>query len=275
MKLFSNYNFTGSNVTVTQDNGCFYGSPLNDWASSLCLGANCPTPPPVPLIDIKGYIKDATTGTPIADNLLSSGAVSVTFTGPRGNSFAAEILAGGIYEVKLPAGKYKRVAKLGNYADNNNPDVDIQTSTDQSNEANTILLVPIIKGWNVVLTWNNVVQDLDLYAKLPDGNLIFYRNKASDDGKVTLDVDARHGFGPETLSFHDIGHGKFLIFVNNYSNDAPIGQSDAKVTIYADGKQLKRFDVKPDATALWWKVAEIDMDAKRHNPIEIYQDDSS
>jgi len=223
-------------------------------------------------VTIKGFIKDGTTARLIPATILSSGNVKVIFQGSGGQTYPATILAGSIYQVKLPTGNYKRNTSLNGYS-SNSANVKFTASSDETNGLNTILLVPIIRGWTAVLTWNGAVKDLDLISVGPNNEMVNFQKKVSANGKVTLDVDDRDGFGPETISFKDVTTGKYTLYVHNYSNEDVLFKAAPKLTLYQNGNQVAQAIIKApsDNSLRFWKVFEINADNGSFNTINSVQ----
>jgi len=209
------------------------------------------------LFTITGLIKDSTT-----NKIINDKNATVTFVNTATKTeYKATVLPGGVYSVdKLPEGKYNISASLAKHADFADTR-QISASSDETNKINIILLSPIISGWRVVLTWGATPLDLDAHVALPDGNNeVNFDNKKSKDGLVTLDVDAKLGFGPETVSFVDPAPGIYKYYVNRYTNDATLQKSNAKVVVYHGDKIYKQFTVPTDGDATLdnWYVFDID-----------------
>jgi uncharacterized protein YfaP (DUF2135 family) len=98
----------------------------------------------------------------------------------------------------------------------------------------------IFEGWKIVLTWNGIVKDLDGIIVTPEGFRVVYNNRASPDGKVTLDKDVTTGFGPETMSLKGITTGVYQYWIKNYSTNFYIKDSDGVVTIYRGSEELAK-----------------------------------
>jgi len=86
-----------------------------------------------------------------------------------------------------------------------------------------------------VLQWDNDPEDLDLHL-VTDKFHISYRNKNNVSGEAKLDIDARHGYGPETITLKNIRNDKFYkIYVHHYSGKGTIDQK-AQVHVYRDNE---------------------------------------
>jgi len=243
------------------------GVSMNDFPTSMCFGDNC-----VQSISIRGVVKNGTNNNLIPQQTLVSDNIKVVFTSVTTSvSYTASLKEGSTYEIKLPPGIYKRVATLDGFSESSR-EIQITVTSDESNLANAILFVPAIVGWNAILTWNDAVQDLDIISVSSSGQIVNYNKKVSDDQKVSLDVDSRKGWGPETLSFKGVQEGKYTIYVNNYSNEKPLSASNAKVILYRDGKTVADVKIPQDAQDRYWKVYEIDASSNSFQTINTVHD---
>jgi len=269
--LYDGDNFSGRSFFVNHDYPNFTGVsvdgvPLDNFAVSIKKGDF----PNVQDLTIRGFIKDGTTGNLIPNVDISNFKVDFATSS---KSYPATIFEGGIYEVKLPPGTYRRIGSLKGYSESSK-DVTLTESSKETNSANTILLVPKIQGWTAVLTWNNIVKDLDIFSMSSGNERVYYQKKLSDDGKVSLDVDSRLGWGPETLSFKAISEGKFTIYVNNYSNERPLQYALPRVVLFHDGLQVAEQRPSPsdNADLRYWKVYVIDANAGTFDVVNKLQD---
>ena len=138
--------------------------------------------------------------------------------------------------------------------------LNITGSSDESTNANTVLLVPVYEGWRAVLSWKTTV-DLDAYTKLPDGTIVYYKNKVSNDKVVSNDVDNRNGSGPETTTFNftNSSSGTYQYYVNSYSK-TQLNVSEATVTVYHGSSQVAQINAPNDvASLLYWNVFNINV----------------
>ena len=67
----------------------------------------------------------------------------------------------------------------------------------------------------VVLSWDSDGTDLDLHVVSPDGQHVFYGNRAVANGGA-LDVDVTTGFGPEIYANPTPPKGVYHVYVNYY-----------------------------------------------------------
>ena len=214
--------------------------------------------PNIPNYTVRGYVKDGTTGKLIDDATLTSKGITIVFTSATGTTYTATMVSGSIYSITLPAGTYTRTAKLTGYS-SASESVTISGGSDESTTANTIYLAQSVTGWRVILTWNGAkVKDVDAYVVLPDKSKIYYKAKTSSDGKVVLDIDNRVGDGPETVTLKNINSGVYSYWVNDYTHELGISDTEAKVTVYHGDSQAGSYTVPAGSgNQLWWHVFDI------------------
>ncbi len=72
-----------------------------------------------------------------------------------------------------------------------------------------------------------------------------------------MDVDDTSSYGPETITIHQPDSTEFVYFVHNYSGEAPITQSNAKVVVYSGNRIIGTFNVPTSGTGRYWDVFSI------------------
>lgn len=230
------------------------------------------------LIKIRGVIKSATSNQIISSSALKSADANIVYT-IRGNptKYNATIQDGGIYEVSLPKGNYERNVTMKEFMDYSTS-VTLSESSDEKNLANQILLSPVISGknpWRIVLTWGASPKDLDSHLVLPNGSEVYYPadRKKSPDGNITLDTDNSGGFGPESITIQNLNSGIYAYYVYNFSKEAPLAFSKAKVTVYKGSSVFQEFIVSPSAptTAVRWNVFTLDLSQNTLKFVNTYQ----
>jgi len=95
-----------------------------------------------------------------------------------------------------------------------------------------MLLSPSLAGNSMrfILQWNEKPRDLDLHLE-GNGFHVSYRNMRAG-GEAKLDQDAQNGFGPETITVHNIkAEQNYKLSVVNYSGEKSMDES-AKVLVY-------------------------------------------
>jgi len=95
-----------------------------------------------------------------------------------------------------------------------------------------MLLSPSLAGNSMrfILQWNEKPRDLDLHLE-GNGFHVSYRNMRAG-GEAKLDQDEQNGFGPETITVHNIkAEQSYKLSVVNYSGEKGLDES-AKVLVY-------------------------------------------
>ncbi|HPG38752.1 MAG TPA: PKD domain-containing protein [bacterium] len=136
----------------------------------------------------------------------------------------------------------------------------------QGNTTMDISLSPTIAegGMRVVLNWGQTPYDLDIYLKTPEIEGSFYQVYYSNKGSATiapyanLDVDDRSGYGPETITIHDLFSGVYRCYIHNYSGTPALTQSAGVVQIYNDTGLLETVNVPLSGEGRYWYIGDID-----------------
>ncbi|WP_052752947.1 VIT domain-containing protein [Kordia zhangzhouensis] len=87
----------------------------------------------------------------------------------------------------------------------------------------------------VVIDWNHVDTDIDLWVVDPNGEKAFYKNPATQIGG-RMSNDLTEGYGPEDFMLKDAIEGMYTVYVNHYSDDMQkvSGPTILKVTLYTN-----------------------------------------
>ncbi len=94
------------------------------------------------------------------------------------------------------------------------------------------------KSVRFVLSWSDKPRDMDLHL-VADEYHISYQNKHYVTGKVKLDRDAMHGFGPETITLQGIDKEQsYTVYANRYSRSGEIDGS-VELQVYVDNRLFK------------------------------------
>jgi hypothetical protein len=122
-----------------------------------------------------------------------------------------------------------------------------------------------IKFLRVVVDWSKEPLDLDAHFIKTDGYHLSYRNmRVLADGTGMLDIDAMKGYGPETITVHEISNrSAYEYSVHDYShqrqpNSKELSRSKATVKVYGNGKLLNIFQVPREKEGNVWKVFRIE-----------------
>jgi uncharacterized protein YfaP (DUF2135 family) len=209
---------------------------------------------------VTGLVRNATTGQPLSGAVVSGGG-RTTVAGSDG-SFT---LTG------LPFGVVMITATLPGFI----PDIaNVSLTPDGSANQTFALSSALTSGQQlrVVLTWGDIPRDLDAHLWVPDGRgstvEVFYANPGSlqEAPFAALDVDDRNGLGPETITIGALPAGRCIYAVNNYSGDAPISTSGARVQLIRGSEVIQSF-TPPAGGAEWWHVFTFDCATGEITPV--------
>lgn len=236
--------YTGENV-LTRDLFMKESVDIGTWSVSVTA-----------TVEITGYIKDAVNGKPIANATINSGA----YTNYSQNDGSYSVLA-------VPGDVTLNITKEGFMID----EVKLKnvTTNTRADPAISPKLNP--QQFRVVLSWGRTPLDLDLHmmgyspTNTPLCQVIYSHKTCNYPGaSANLDIDARRGFGPETITLeakNPVNAQYFRIFIINYSGSPSIMESNARVTVYDQNGILGSFAVaqskSQDSTR--WDVAELSL----------------
>ena len=93
---------------------------------------------------------------------------------------------------------------------------------------------------------------------IPGNTEVNFDNKVN--GSISLDVDATSGDGPETITAADVPPGIYTHYVQNFSNEAPLSTSLARVVVYKGKIQVLDISVPTDGDSnlSFWHVLDFD-----------------
>lgn len=169
----------------------------------------------------------------------------------------------GKIKVNLPAGTHTINFNIQGYIPEEKT---ITVGPGLDNKATIALSKEMPEGtYRIVLTWGDKPSDLDshMFSLGTDGSIgeVYYKNKTY--GLMTLDVDDRSSYGPETVTIEEIGQiRKFAYIINNYSHGSDssgddLARSGATVIVYKGNKMLKKYHV-PNGQGGVWEVFTMD-----------------
>jgi uncharacterized protein YjdB len=187
--------------------------------------------------------QNTTTGTPIA---------TTTSNQNGGYSFA-----------NVPTGTYTVVARASGYSESSRTTASLGVGRFSTQQ--TVFLSPTSSAGvlRIVLTWGTLPSDLDAHLTGPGPNAssfwVYWNSTGScvSEPFVCLDVDQTEGRGPETITIVQKRTGRYVYSVDNFSGDATLAQSNARVDVYGPGGLLQSFGV-PSQPGTLWKVFEWD-----------------
>lgn len=177
----------------------------------------------------------------------------------------------GAFDISLPKGNYTaEISKDGFVIGHYN------VFSSKSDKYYNLVLTPILSDdeYRIVLTWGSTPKDLDslLFGTLDSGEefQVYYNNKSYTlNGKTVakLDIDARNGYGPETitLSINDdiLKKGVYQYSVLDYTNinnptSKELSMSGASVKLYKGNELIRTFNVPINAQGNLWTVFTIE-----------------
>jgi hypothetical protein len=201
---------------------------------------------------ISGRVVDATTG-----NGLSGATVSLDGTGRTASTDGA----GNYIFSNVTAGDYTVSAQKTGYIGVSNSVTVHGNATEIVNFALPNAAFP--NDIVVTLTWGSSPDDLDAHLWLPPASP--YHIDWTNKGTLTsfpyaqLDVDDRNSYGPENVTIRQRFNGRYSYAVYNYSGEAAIATSSAKVTIVRGGSLVQTFTIPTIGDGRWWYVFDLDL----------------
>lgn len=160
----------------------------------------------------------------------------------------------GNFKIKLGSGDYTVECRADGFIEESKS---VYVPSYSGNWTCEIIMSPEIseREARFVLTWDSAPFDLDSHLV---GNGVHTSWMHKDEGNIaSLDLDDTNGYGPETTTLYDM-NGHYTFVVHNYSNDAPLADCGAEVTVYLPGEEPVTISVGGDGTADTWVVCEID-----------------
>jgi uncharacterized protein YfaP (DUF2135 family) len=211
-----------------------------------------PVGPAIADATVKGVVNNAINGERIADALVEA---------DDGNSTRS--LANGLYQLDLSSGARTLTVTKTDF-DTSRRTVQISSGGLLENINFPISPKLTTAGeMRFVLSWGSAPQDLDAHLLTPSisGTVyhIFWNNAGSADAPpyASLDVDETEGYGPETITIHDLQAGTYHYWVHRFSDDAELAGSEAVVEVYGSGGLLSSYTAPSTGTDEYWHVFDI------------------
>lgn len=114
-----------------------------------------------------------------------------------------------------------------------------------------------------VLNWGAEPTDLDAHLDTPEigGNVyhVYYDSPGNETAPpyAMLDYDVTSGYGPETMTIHQLYNGTYKFYVHNYSGSPDISTSQAFVQIYNQNGLLQTVQIPSSGTGTYWYVCDV------------------
>ena len=185
---------------------------------------------------VSGIIVDATTGRPVS---------MVTMKFRNGDSRTGSVVetvktdASGRYECSLVSGNYTVEMSHSGYI-TEYADLYVGTYQDQISQNFSISPELAAGEIRIVLQWNSVPKDLDSYL---DGNGCSVNFSSPNcKGIAELDVDDMDGYGPETITIHDV-KGSYHYYVDDFNDSGALTASGAIVKVYIGGEVVETISI--------------------------------
>jgi len=265
-----------ASASITEESSCVITASASGYSTSR-LTLTVITAEGASLV---GTVTDATNGDPIEGAIVSvaglsdqtdsdgnysiqnvpQGTLSADFSANPRNGEAPLTVS---FSNQSSVGAQRVTASKTGYIDYVNNNVIIVA--DQENHLDISLSPELGEGnMRFVLNWDDDPRDLDSYLKTPEiggsTHTVYYSNKGSSSlaPYATLDHDVRYGYGPETVTIHQMYSGTYYYYVHKYAGTQAITESNAVVQIYTDAGLLQTFQVPTSGDGYYWNVCEID-----------------
>jgi uncharacterized protein YfaP (DUF2135 family) len=216
----------------------------------------------IPLLrgtNVRGTVVNAITGKPLAGATVAVAVGDVRQSdrsGADGAFNVSGVPAGGDAAISVTAPGFES---------------DQRTHRTGGNDALRIVLSPVIPEGEVriVLTWGARPRDLDahLYGPLPGGGQFHVGFEDRQAPGVTLDVDAKTGWGPETITAR-VAPGTYRYYVADNANlgtneGQDLARSNVQVRLYYQGAAQRPYVVPARAAGPVWHAFDIQVDQAR------------
>lgn len=211
--------------------------------------------------NFSGTITDALTGNGVANATISfrndmnttSGSIVKTVTTNSSGGYSANSMGAGHYTGRVSSSGYNTSYFIAT-------NVGSETNINQDATISPVLQAGETR---VVLTWASDPEDLDSHMTGPTSNNsssrfhVYYDNDGSLNSSpfTNLDLDARDGFGPETITITQQRQGTYRYSVHDYTNrhsttSRELSNSTAQVKVY-NNNTVHTFNVPNSAGNLW------------------------
>jgi len=223
-----------------------------------------PTPAPTPAPPTPAPMQVVTGQVVNSQN--AQGEEGVTVTIIAGDTERSKVTnATGHFIIEAPAGNatisYFKEAFIN---ESNNLTI---SSTERTDVHGTVSPAMPPDDWRIILQWGEFPKDLDSYTTFGACDIKFSKKSGTCFEGLTanLDVDSRHGFGPETTTLSGAskcqkrGDCKAVFKVKQFSGDRNLSTSGATVFLKNGNHSVQTFNVNggPENGIIvgrWWYV---------------------
>jgi len=203
----------------------------------------------------KGILKQARTAVLIPSVELSNNLLTVTLTNRTTGSITNATIDYNTssFSVSVIQGEYLLSITMNGYIT-----LEEYVTFNANLPNKEYFLSKVMRGLIAVLTWGVQPSDLDLWCdELSTGKKTGWNSKSNSP--VFLDLDDVSSYGPETMTIMETNsRGRYNLWVNNYSNQVPLTQSQASVIIYVGDTLVARVNVPTTGTGRNWNIATYD-----------------
>ena len=207
---------------------------------------------------VAGTTRNAQTGLVLSGVLVELRAGTNVTTGTPLQS-ATTTSSGGFTFINIPAGNYTLRGTASGFAQA------VQNIVVPSSGTVSVVLSlsPLLTAGQVriVLSWGSTPPDLDAHLSVPGVGIVYFGNLGTVGSPffATLDADEVSGFGPETITIHQLLSGTYTFLVHDFTNFSgsftALAQSGARVDVYVGTSAVASFTfTPPQQSGVLWTV---------------------
>ncbi len=199
---------------------------------------------------LTGFVTEALDGLPLVGASVSvTGAASRQTTTDANGQYSFTNLPFGVYELSILSSGYVTSTRTVNH------------NAALTTENATLTLVLQQGQFRIILSWDETPADLDSHLWTTLGEIlyeIYWSNQGSAETEpfIFLDDDDTDGRGPETITIMQL-RSLCQFAVYNYSNEALLTQSNARVEVYDAGGLIVSYPVPTIGAGRWWYVFDL------------------
>jgi len=206
---------------------------------------------PVEVSPLYVQIVSAEDGNPVSSATLTLENKWNLITDDLGRAYIPEQIANGYYHMVISKNGFMTTKSY------------LMLSLDREVVSSKQIAIPEEKdepGIKIVLEWGSFPEDLDAHI-LSSKEHAYFGSEESDS--LYLDVESRHGFGPEAVSILNVDEKEtYRFFVYDYSNESnpesmELSYSYAHVTVYINNEYKGTYNITRGRSGFVWHVLNI------------------
>ncbi len=206
---------------------------------------------PVEVSPLYVQIVSAEDGNPVSSATLTLENKWNLITDDLGRAYIPEQIANGYYHMVISKNGFMTTKSY------------LMLSLDREVVSSKQIAIPEEKdepGIKIVLEWGSFPEDLDAHI-LSSKEHAYFGSEESDS--LYLDVESRHGFGPEAVSILNVDEKEtYRFFVYDYSNESnpesmELSYSYAHVTVYINNEYKGTYNITRGRPGFVWHVLNI------------------